>query len=217
MGQYYKAIFLNEDNKPISFVSSYDFDNGAKLMEHSWIGNKFVEFVEYQLFLEPKKLVWAGDYADHEPIKTITKDEFNFFINNDSVYYNKKALKKNSLSLYDLSDMYFKLMKNKDDRIDSKSFKYLINYDTKEYVDKSKVPYSNADWMNGRSMQIHPLSLLTCEGNGRGNGDYCIDKDKKQGNVDLIGSWARNKIGIVPNKKEIPKGFKELIFDLIEE
>jgi hypothetical protein len=63
MGQYYKSVFISENNKPISSVSSYDFGTGAKLMEHSWMKNPFVRFVEKQLMITPQRLVWAGDYA----------------------------------------------------------------------------------------------------------------------------------------------------------
>ena len=72
MGQYYKPVFLNEKNKPVSFVYSHDFASGLKIMEHSWVGNKFVQFVERQLIGNPTKLVWAGDYAEKEDPKTIS-------------------------------------------------------------------------------------------------------------------------------------------------
>ena len=35
-------------------------------MEHSWMLNPFVRFIENQLMLQAQKLVWAGDYADNE-------------------------------------------------------------------------------------------------------------------------------------------------------
>jgi hypothetical protein len=88
--------------------------------------------------------------------------------------------------------------------------KYLINYDKQEYVDKSKVPADKDGW------KIHPLPLLTCEGNDRGGGDFRVDENANQGNVELIGSWARNKIGVAFKKTDIPKGFKEVKFDLVE-
>ena len=66
MGQYYKAVLLDEDKKADGFVSSYDFGSGAKIMEHSWMRNDFVGFVEKLLKMKPKALVWAGDYADEE-------------------------------------------------------------------------------------------------------------------------------------------------------
>ena len=49
MGQYYKPIFLSENNKPVLSVTCYDFGVGAKLMEHSWMGNSFVRFIEKHL------------------------------------------------------------------------------------------------------------------------------------------------------------------------
>ena len=60
MGQYYKAVFLTENNKPLASVSSYDFGSGAKLMEHSWAKNPMVRFVERQLMVTPQKVVWVG-------------------------------------------------------------------------------------------------------------------------------------------------------------
>ena len=76
MGQYYKAVLLDEDKKADGFVSSYDFGSGAKIMEHSWMRNDFVGFVEKLLKMKPKALVWAGDYADEEQ----GKEENLYFI-----------------------------------------------------------------------------------------------------------------------------------------
>lgn len=72
MGQYYKAIILkdktDDNNDVIDFgFSPYDYENGAKLMEHSYIGNGFAEEVELALCGTQRRLVWAGDYADEEP------------------------------------------------------------------------------------------------------------------------------------------------------
>ena len=65
----------------------------------------------------------------------------------------------------------------------------------KEYVDKDYLPIHPEGW------QVHPLPLLTCEGNGRGGGDYTR-------NNRYIGSWARNQISI---EKQKPEDFKEII------
>ena len=71
MGQYYKPIILEEksehDAETIDrWWLACDFDNGSKLMEHSWIGNDFVAEVEHYLINNLSRLVWAGDYADNE-------------------------------------------------------------------------------------------------------------------------------------------------------
>lgn len=77
--------------------------------------------------------------------------------------------------------------------------RFVINHTKKVYVDKTKVPDSDG-W------RIHPLPLLTCEGNGRGGGDF-------RGDNSLVGSWARDLISV---SKTQPEGYKELIFDLVE-
>jgi hypothetical protein len=215
MGQYYKPVFLSENNKPIASVSCYDFGSGAKLMEHSWMLNPFVRFVENQLMIQAQKIVWAGDYADNEDPKTLSKEEIKPHVNNDSEYWNEKKLLAEGINLYSLAENVSKLThdetipkgKSKYDynfkKIAPLKAKYLINYDKKEFVDKSKTPKDNDGW------RIHPLPLLTCEGNGRGGGDF-------RGESELIGRWSRDKIGVVTRKADIPKDFKEVIFDLTE-
>ena len=63
MGQYYKAILLDADKKTPRFhFSSWGFNNGAKLTEHSYIGNTFMGAVEKVIADNPMPLVWGGDY-----------------------------------------------------------------------------------------------------------------------------------------------------------
>ncbi len=210
MGQYYKAIFLTNKNKPKNFVDSHDFGCGLKLMEHSWMLNPFVRFVEKQLMIEPQKIVWGGDYADNEAAETITKEETKMLI---VCEYTADEIK-DGVNLYSLCNVVSKLTHNErvTDKYNHKfncislaplTAKYLVNYDRKEFIDKTKVPKDNNGW------RIHPLPLLTCEGNGRGGGDF-------RGESDLIGLWARNSIGVISSKTKIPKDFKEIIFNLIE-
>jgi len=177
MGQYYKPILLedktNEDGSEtiIGHLESWSYGNGAKLMEHSWIENEFVERVESILAKRASRIVWAGDYADHEP----NKEE----------------------NLYEMTTEDGHLHTEQP----TQTFRYIINHTMKEYVDKQKVFPDNDGW------KIHPLPLLTCEGNGRGGGDYGgIDKD-------VVGIWARNTISV---SNDIPDGYEELLFTLHE-
>lgn len=219
MGQYYKAVFLAENNKPIASVSSYDFGNGAKLMEHSWEKNPFVRFVERQLMVSPQRVVWAGDYADHENPKTITAREIKLLADETSEYWSAKKLKADGVNLYSLADTIGRIthtesVKSKYEHdykeVAPLTAKYLVNLDKKQFVNKTKTPKDGDGW------KIHPLPLLTCEGNGRGGGDFYINTEKNQGNVELIGTWARDRISVVSTKAEIPKDFTELVFDLVE-
>ena len=214
MGQYYRAIFLNQKNKPKVVVVSYDFGCGAKLTEHSWMKNPMVRFVEKQLINEPQKLVWAGDYADNEDSATLTKAEIKTLADESSTYMNSEAIKKEGVNLFTLSYLVSKLVANEDIKdkynhefkqtsIAPLTAKYIVNHDKKQFVDKTKVPSDAEGW------RIHPLPFLTCEGNGRGGGDY-------RGKSKLVGIWARDMISIETKKSDIPKDYTELIFDIVE-
>lgn len=69
MGQYYTPIILEKENTrvPVKAWHAHHYNNGLKLMEHSYIDNNFVAIVEHELLNNPQRLVWAGDYADEEP------------------------------------------------------------------------------------------------------------------------------------------------------
>jgi hypothetical protein len=67
-------------------------------------------------------------------------------------------------------------------------YKYIVNHTKKQYISKE-------------NREIHPLPLLTAEGNGMGGGDY------RGSNEMEVGSWARDCISL---EKEIPIGFEEL-------
>jgi hypothetical protein len=116
-------------------------------MEHSWIENDFVNAVLGELRV-PKKIVWAGDYADNE--EGIEENLFGLI---------EEKIKPPVLS----------------------KLRYLVNHSKKEYVDLGDLPKDSDDWI------IHPLPLLTCEGNGRGGGDFRDEND-------FVGVWARDLI-----------------------
>jgi hypothetical protein len=84
-------------------------------------------------------------------------------------------------------------------KVVDEKYRYLVNHDKKVYVDKTKLQ-SNDGW------RIHPLPLLTCEGNGRGGGDY-------RGEQPIVGSWARDVISV---ECEMPEGYDEILFTCVE-
>jgi hypothetical protein len=185
MGQYYRPISLEK----LECVSPYAFDNGAKLIEHSWLPNEFVRSIETLIAEGGKwygdRIVWAGDYADPE------KDENG---NDRTFEYEGRQL---PLTLYRITNDNAILP----DKVKRPIYRYLINMDTKEFVDFKKVPDVDG-WI------LHPLPFLTCEGNGQGGGDF-YGKDPEG----LVGKWARNRITISTRK---PKDHTELVFDLVK-
>jgi len=177
MGQYYKPIILGSLNKNEvkTWMYSHHFNNGLKLMEHSWIGNDFVAAFETQIKNNPQRVVWAGDYAD--PCK------------------GKKT------NLYKRCED--KTNVKPTERVSLIESRFIVNHTKKSFVDKQAIKTRRTD-----DWKIHPLPLLTCEGNGLGGGDF-----GGEGNGKLVGSWARDIISVESKK---PKGFKEVKFNLTE-
>ena len=174
MGQYYYPIILNSDGKIVVWMCAHNYNNGLKLMEHSYLGNNFVSTFEFGLSPEgphyKSRVVWAGDYADKEPDQ--------------------------EKNLYQMCDEYTMISPQVKE---TKMYRYIINHSKKQIVDKTKAPKQE-------NFALHPLPLLTCEGNGRGGGDY-------RGESPLIGSWARDIISV---EEVAPEGFEELVFDLMD-
>jgi hypothetical protein len=182
MGQYYLPIILSDDGKPNQWFSSHEYGNGLKLMEHSWLENDLVAAVEALLVLDgARRIVWAGDYADSEP----GGDTLFNMCAGDPVRFDCKAL--NSAS-------YLEPVKpnaGKPIEVSTTSHPFIVNMDKHEYVDKREVPAS-------RWGIIHPLPLLTCEGNGRGGGDY-------RGDWQHVGRWARDHIAVTTQAERFGK------------
>ena len=159
-------------------------------MEHSWVGNPFVNVVE-KLIAEGgqwfgQRIVWAGDYADPE----VDEDGNVIMVMNDG--------KPHERNLYDICDEN----NIKVEQTKLKMYRYVINETKKQFVDKTKI-------IDEDGWKIHPLPLLTCIGNGRGGGDY-----RGEDNNNVIGTWARDVITVSTRKPK--KEYTEIVFDLVE-
>ena len=75
---------------------------------------------------------------------------------------------------------------------DASKYCYIVNHTKRQYVDK------------GKFHTIHPLPLLTVEGNGRGGGDV-YDAPP------IVGSWSRDVISV---EEAMPEGFEQIVFEL---
>jgi hypothetical protein len=124
-------------------------------------------------------IVWAGDYSD------AVRGELTYYDMCDRTDEGEHIAK----------ELIPKPLTQKQ----AKEFRFIVNHTKKEFVDKTKVP-SNDGW------QIHPLSLLTSAGNGRGGGDF-------RGENEFVGTWAADVISV---EKEIPADFKEIVPNFIE-
>ena len=181
MGQYYSPAILAKNKKTVStFVYSHDYGNGLKLMEHSWVGNNFVRAFESLIHKNPQIIVWAGDYA--APCKGRKSNVFD--------------------------RCYDKVKQRPATKLTDSDCRFVVNHTKKEFVDTSKVKPITASWAEGEDYRIHPLPLLTSEGNGQGGGDYF-----GKAGQNLVGTWARNLISVEP---QAPENYKELIVNFNE-
>ena len=178
MGQYYKPLLIG-DNGAMQTASPTEYGNGFKLMEHSWVGNNFVNVILQRLDSAPQRLAWIGDYADGLP-----EEKYHLgggYIDGEEAfmrYYNavwgedtikEAASLGGSLPAYRLSN--------------EEADCFIVNFtkncyiDMEEYVAENKV----GDYC------INPVPLLTSVGNGEGGGDY-------HGNEPEVGSWAFDRL-----------------------
>lgn len=197
MGQYYYAILLAEagvkpDGEHIrAWLSAHDYGNGVKLTEHSYIGNKFMSAVEHLLCPDgafyKSRVVWAGDYSEvREPLALMASAD------GTGRYADvEPGTDKNLHSMAD--EQPYKAVAPPDRLMGA--YRYIVNHTKKQYVDK--------DWMKAGmyGLRVHPLSLLTAEGNGLGGGDY------RGPDEEFVGTWARDVISV---EKEVPEGFAEM-------
>jgi len=176
MGQGYRAVILASETEPEiirTWIDSHSYANGYKLMEHSYMGNVYVQGLEYLIsplgMFYKSRVVWAGEYADPE---AGSDKNLNAFTSDEDIE----------------GRMYQPF------RHDMSPYRYIVNHTQKVYVDKN--------YGEGGGWRVHPLPLLTAEGNGRGGGDYRGITDQ------LVGTWARNVISV---EKEVPDGYTELV------
>lgn len=175
MGQYYYPVSLEKKEYILSHDikddPKEDFGQGLKLMEHSYINNAMMNAVERLLIPGGDwcftRLVWAGDYADHEKgypkKKSKEGEEYDNNLHSIMAEKGKKIIPSTK-------------------KVD-KAYRYLHNHTKKLVIDLSKVKKDSDGW------RIHPLSLLVCEGNGRGGGDFRDDDPR-------VGTWARDVISL---------------------
>lgn len=217
MGQYYKAYVRFDDSEgvynphnavfmakhniehPDKVEHTWDYDDpmsygynnsGYKLLEHSWMKNRFVNGVLERIRDNPARIAWVGDYSDEEAE------------NGDVDGFDK--------------DTYLKVWGK--DGMPDLPFPaapeihlngYLVNHDRGEYVSIASFEKLNGiNDKDGRHWCLHPLPLLTAIGNGKGGGDYATwDKLKGQENV---GIWAMD---LLEYMDERPAFMEEAVFE----
>lgn len=199
MGQYYKLCILNSHKKNYpnskkveAYLTSWEYNNGAKLCEFSWVGNHFVATLEELINKEHGKyayypIIVAGDYADAEPL-TLNGENWN---------------------IYDLAEKFGKEIKPSE-APKPHHYRYIINEDKKVFFDCERAYKQKIKFRDGciEYWQMHPLTLLCSDGcNGgesRGGGDY---HHKHR----MIGAWRRNVVVTSDNRPD-EKEYREVYY-----
>ena len=190
MGQYYMPILGNVYGGQCkvfdrSVNGEYTF---AKLLEHSWWQNPFVNAFSEFLYNNPGRVCWVGDYAT-EP------DDFKLNVPAAIPRPNYKKVWGKNVNLLTCAPSDFTL-----------DGKFLVNFDTRQFINLDEY---KATSVGSDGWTIHPLPLLTAIGNGRGGGDF-----HKGVGYDKIGSWAWQLLAFLDRP---PKDFSKANIRFIEE
>ena len=170
-----------------------------KLLEHCYQDNLTVLTVDKLLRKDglwwKQPFVWAGFYADADPCLFVPDED--------------KEITGNTMkpaNLYDYARAHGVQVPLLPSPVISETdcCRYVVNHTKQQFVDISTIP---ADIYGNK---IHPLCLLTAEGNGRGGGDYKRRSDFSGLLTDyhLVGIWARDQISV--QDTEPTHDFKEL-------
>lgn len=202
MGQYYEVTMLRcsgvkyfnryviPDKKGYNKLSKWNKEevdkNGcyytmAKLMEHSYVDNQFVDAITEELINNgAAQIAWVGDYAEL-PAQYAAFNPWDKEDEAVSIKYTTPAAKH--------------LL----------SGKYIVNETKETYIDFDKY-YKNNKWIErwtdneGKNHRtewcIHPIPLLTAIGNGLGGGDY------HGTDMSCVGDWAFDLIRIADKAPE---------------
>lgn len=120
MGQYYVIVILADVKRAKEVVRTWmdpsQYDEGSKLIEHSYIGNPCVQALEKLICPEGmfymSRIVWAGDYAE---------EDIGYGKNLYNVIKDKPSL----LSYVE--------------SFNTSKYRYIVNHSKKTYVDKMAV------------------------------------------------------------------------------
>lgn len=153
---------------------------GAKLMEHSWLMNPYMKQVE--------RLLSPGNkWYKTRIVWAGDYMQERLFVDKETTLYEEcREWPESSLE------------------VDGPEILYVINHSKNMYIDLREVP----DVKDAEGWKIHPLSILTSSGNGRGGGDYRDDDDEN------VGYWAGD---VISTDYEEPVGMEKFTAFFVED
>lgn len=179
MGQYFRAVILTDDKKEIKeYAVSWDF-------KYTWKGTGLCCLAK----------LLEHSYIGNEFVSAVEKK----LVNNPQrlVWAGDYADElEDGKNLFELCEGHKKIKQNKKADLEMLEGMRVINHDKKQY-------YVNPTSRSDESV-FDPLPILTCEGNGRGGGDY---DDSRNWNLDMVGTWHGDTIEF---RTKAPKGYERI-------
>lgn len=200
MGQYFHPTSLTQR----AHLEPHDYDNGMKLMEHSWLYNKMLRAICYALqegeAWYKHRIIWVGDYAGGY-LSSRCKECIKGTINYSCPRYVKRIVGECDGRYSNIYNEAKTIILDVPTEKEFSDAYYIKNHNKNEYVDTRKLP-DIYGWI------VHPLPVLTAVGNGLGSGDYTV----KANEMEYVGVWAGDHLSVdtkQPKKmKEIKPNFK---------
>ena len=163
MGQYFQFICLLNETF-IQFIHIFCHEGGSKFLEMAYKNNYYM--LRMEKLLSPgnlwykQRVVLAGDNANNEKnhqvnlfVLTLTESESGYKSGVTAQNINPDASINNCIKEY---------------CVEEDEFRYIINHDTYQYVDKQK-----------STTKIHPLAILL-----------------EEGYINSAGLWSRQRISV---------------------
>ena len=148
------------------------------------------EFI--RTYLDPTMYINGSKLTEHSYLATKFMNIFENLISPSGMFYRSRLVwagdyadpePNSETNLYTLCGAKSPFLSEETDV----SYAYIVNHTKKVYIKKQQHSYGQ--------YILHPLPILTAEGNGRGGGDY------HGSNMDMVGTWARDVISM---EKEAP-------------
>ena len=219
MGQYYKYVNLDKNE----YITSWDYNNGAKLMESCYIKNNFQTAFKNLLSTSwnGDNIIYCGDYAWEDGYAPLIKDKFGL----EEDPYDMAHANDINDDRYDSDNNWHAVKADEVEKLVneyglSEYPRYALNHTKKQYIDQTTGPVSwvwfdkndkPSDYVYTKDdisvARYDELPLLLAVGNGLGGGDYCGP------NENMIGYWAGDDIELCD---EVPNGY-EILFPVFDE
>lgn len=165
MGQYFRFVCLLNETF-LQFIDILRHEGGYKFLEMAYKNNYYM--LRMEKLLSPgglwykQRVVLTGDYANNEK-----NHEVNLFVLCESESDYKSDVTTQNINPITSADNCIKEYCVKEDE-----FRYIINYDTYQYVDKQKC-----------TTKIHPLAILLEEGYSNSTGLWSRQRISVQNNI----------------------------------